>query len=175
MPLSAKNTEQPSTQPTPKLIRVGVHASVNSAAAIDAQIGSFYAFASVNPAPFLLPGPGVKGSFAAGAGVSFQLASTSAATWRFDLFGLVAPAAALNWFEDQHENLVEQYVPLVGLGVGVGFRYEHHSGFVFGLKVPVAGVASGAGGGYPDPMQLVTRYYIASLFGMPIISFGYRF
>jgi hypothetical protein len=148
---------------------VGAHFGATVSLAVDAQWRAFYGFVNGN---VLFPLTTVAGTnswiaLSTGGGVTFPLAKGS--RWRFDLFGLVLPLY-----------LGGSYTYL-GLGAGIGLRFETHAGFSFGVKVPVIGYSARIGHspyGYDSPFHAgygFAYYYLAAAMGMPLLSVGYRF
>jgi hypothetical protein len=145
----------------------GINIAANIALfSIDAQVGHFYAFAAGNlGVPLLTNGNG--GGFAVGAGYTRAISDPAESMWYFDVFAMATPG----WFDAFKR-------PVVGLGAGVGFRYLHRSGFTFELKAPVFGLAVGPGvnANYDGGTgEMMSKFYLGSLIGLPIASFGYRF
>jgi hypothetical protein len=148
---------------------IGVHFGATVSLAVDAQWRRFYGFVNGN---VLFPLTTVTGTDAwvalsAGGGITFPLARGS--RWHFDLFGTVLPLY-----------LGGSYTYL-GLGFGFGLRFETHSGFSFGVKLPVIGYSMRIGHspyGYDSPFHAgygFAYYYLGGAMGMPLLSVGYRF
>lgn len=151
----------------PRLTTFGLHAALNLGLALDVHRGSVYGFASGNIGlPAVSKSP--LGMFAIGLGFSAPLTS-SESPWYFDCFAFTVPG----W--QKIPGLVRA-PPFIGLGVGLGFRWVHRSGFTLGFKVPLAGMAFGEGAGVaPTVSQYVATFYYASVFALPVVSLGYSF
>jgi hypothetical protein len=148
---------------------VGVHFGMTVSLEVDAQWRLLYGFVNGN---VLFPLTTVAGTdtwiaLAGGAGITLPLARGS--RWHADLFGLVAPLY-----------LGGSYTYL-GMGFGAGLRFDAHSGFSFGIKVPLIGYAARIGNspyGYDSPFHAAYGfgyYYLSAVMGLPVLSVGYRF
>jgi hypothetical protein len=146
---------------------IGAHVAVNVGLfALDAQLGHFYAFGAGNlGVPLLTDGRAGFGMI--GAGYTFALGPITESHWQVDMMGLATAGR------------IDSYQTLGGVGVGVGFRYLHTSGFTFGAKIPVFGATLPLGGSSPfggpyTGAASLGNFYLASFITLPCVSFGYR-
>jgi hypothetical protein len=149
-------------------VHVGVHAALNvGLLSVDLHVDRSYTFIGGNIGVPLLSN-GSIGAFSLGSGYSLPLSPPDESMWVLDLFGVVTPGWQARWdpFYTVYSN-----TPFVGLGVGVGFRYLHWSGFTFGIKAPVFGAAINGGA---STSESVLTFYLSGLIAVPIISFGLR-
>jgi hypothetical protein len=146
---------------------IGLHAGLNlGLIVVDAHLDSIYGFvASALGVALITEGEGAVGVM--GIGYSFALSPRGETMWMFDLFG-EACGGNLAITQNKQDALTG------GLGLGVGFRWLHHSGFVLGFKVPVFGAAI-ANRGIGNVGKSVGFFYLANLISLPLISLGYRF
>lgn len=152
---------------------VGVHAAANiGLLAVDLHVRRSYTFLAGNLGVPLVTN-GDIGAFALGSGYSFPLSPPGESMWVMDLFGLVNPGwqRRYDFFNCTQFSCQPFVAPFFGLGVGLGFRYLHWSGFTFGIKGPVFGAAINGG---DTSSAAVGMFYLANLIGLPILSFGYR-
>jgi hypothetical protein len=110
------------------------------------------------------------GAVAGGGGYTFPLSYPGRSMWFMDVFGELVPS----WYHQPFQGDQVHF----GIGAGIGLRFLHESGFTFSVKVPVLGYAIGGhdelGFNAPDPQAGAGLFYMFSLLGTPIISFGYR-
>jgi hypothetical protein len=145
----------------------GLHAAVNvGLISVDLHVGHSYSFLAANVGIPLVTN-GLTGAFAVGSGYSFPLSAPGESMWVMDVFGVANPG----WQRTSCFDCVNPTQFYVGLGVGIGFRYLHWSGFTFGLKAPVFGAAPGGG---TSTSETVGTFYLANLIALPLVSFGYR-
>lgn len=157
-------TATPGAQPVPSPGErfFAVHVAVNvGLVGVELQRDRLYAFADGNiGVPFISRFAQI--AFALGVGYSHPISEPGASRWYGELFGLINPGASTG-------------TGYVGLGVGVGLRYLHSSGFTVGLKLPVFGVAlldPRVGRTFATQVEL---FYGANLIALPMVSFGWRF
>jgi hypothetical protein len=170
-PPSARSSpeEKPPLFPLPSVAaqtHVGVHAAVNiGLLAVDLHVNRSYTFIAGNLGVPLVTN-GDLGAFALGSGYSYPLSPPGETMWVLDLFGVVNPGWQAMWNSGFTSYSAQ---PFVGLGVGVGFRMLHWSGFTFGLKIPVFGAAINGG---TRTSESVATFYLANAISLPIVSFG---
>lgn len=146
----------------------GIMAGVNIGLfAIDIQAGHFYAYLSAGMGVTLLSDMRF-GAFAGGAGYTLQIKRARTLDWYLDMMAM----GVGGWQDVTRPSAIVRY-GYGGVGLGVGFRMEHVSGFSLGFKIPVFGYAFG-----PQIRRSadgVGLYYLSSLASLPIVSLGYRF
>jgi hypothetical protein len=172
----AETRPEPPPAPLPPSTRYfGMHLGIPPAVMVDIDYGHFLGFANVSILmPFLTEGTEESGApfggfgtshlwaFTVGAGATFPFAPSS--RWRFDLFAI---AEGSNW--SSNTSFAETYG---AFGLGMGFHVTLDQGFSFGVKGPLVGGATGTSGGSASAL---TTFFVSSLVGLPLVSFGYRF
>ncbi|MFN0063141.1 MAG: hypothetical protein ACKVPX_11580 [Myxococcaceae bacterium] len=105
-----------------------------------------------------------------GAGYSLPINTIGQARWVMDFLGTIAPGGfSPDWGPTNF---------YTALGVTLGFRMLHPSGFTLGFKIPVFGMSFGPAisrGGLFRGDASVGTYYLSSGLSLPIMSLGYRF
>jgi hypothetical protein len=145
---------------------VGVHAALGiGLLAVDLHVNRSSTFIAGNLGVPLATN-GAWGAFTLGSGYSSPLSPPGETMWVLDLFGMVNPGWQSTWNPTFTSYSAR---PFLGLGVGVGFRFLHWSGFTFGLKIPVFGAALNGGRRTSDA---VATFYLANVVSLPMISFG---
>ncbi|MEW5740524.1 MAG: hypothetical protein AB1938_16470 [Myxococcota bacterium] len=148
-------------------IHFGVHAGVNiGLIALDLHVRRSYTFFAGNMGVPLVTN-GELGATALGSGYSFPLSPPDESMWVLDVFGVANPGWRTTY--DQFGGYSKQ--AFVGLGVGIGFRLLHWSGFTLGIKVPIFGAAINGGTRSSDWVGI---FYLANVIALPIVSFGYH-
>jgi hypothetical protein len=177
----AQEQQQPTQPPPPPPVPVaeqsvlpsapldrsfGVHTGINvGLLELDGQVGHLYGFASsALGIPLLSNGSTVVGAL--GIGYTVQLSSGDGSGWYFDLFG-----------EGQGGKLLGNSHAAIGMGVGL--RYLHRSGFTMGFKLPVFGMSVGdaskdGNGQFSGPASL-GNYYLGYLCSQAPLTLGFRF
>jgi hypothetical protein len=145
----------------------GVHAGLNAGLVIlDADRDGLYGFGTLAlGAAMLTQGKATLGVL--GVGVSFPLGPPDDTMWVFDLFGEVS--GGNTFISPPPGDTV-----FGAVGVGLGFRWLHHSGFVLGFKLPLFGAAIATKVSL-QPGDAVGVFYLANLLALPLVSLGYRF
>lgn len=120
-------------------------------------------------------------------GVPFLVDQSPTSAWYFDLGvigGVTAQQVQSNVnYAPSADGTPLPAVPLQtavggGLGVGVGFRFEHVSGLTVGIKLPVFGANWGrdfSGTSLDSGLARVGYYFLMTLASVPVLSLGYRF
>ena len=177
---------EPGDDPLPRPTRplseksFGLYLGVNLALiGVELQVGRFYGFVAGNIGIPLVTNGGL-GAAVLGLGYNVPLSAPGESMWFMDFYGEALPGWVSVYRYDTPYGA--QGTPFVGLGIGVGFRFLHRSGFTLGFKVPIFGLAVGPGAGgvgntglAPTGSQLVGTYYLANLIALPIVSLGFRF
>jgi hypothetical protein len=146
----------------------GVMAGINiGLIAIDLQVRHFYGYLAAGLGWTLLSNERF-GAFSGGAGYTLQLNRGLAADWFMDMLIM----GSGGWQDELHPSGFVRY-GYGGLGVGLGFRYEHANGFSLGFKIPIFGAAFG--GGIHTSSHGIEVFYLSQLASLPIVSLGYRF
>lgn len=149
-------------------VHVGLHAALNiGLLSVDLHVKRWYSFIAGNLGVPMVTN-GELGAFAVGSGYSLPLSPPGDSMWLLDLFAVVNPGWQTRWDQFSMDSSAR---PFVGLGVGLGFRLLHWSGFTFGIKVPVFGAAINGGS---TTSEAVSTFYLANGVGLPIVSFGYH-
>jgi hypothetical protein len=149
-------------------VHVGVHAALNiGLLSVDLHVNHSYSFIGGNIGVPLVSN-GTLGAFSLGSGYSLPLSPPDESMWVLDLFGVVTPGWQSGW---NATYTAQTNVPFVGVGVGLGFRYLHWTGFTLGIKAPVFGAAINGG---PSPSDAVVTFYLSGLIAVPIVSLGWR-
>jgi hypothetical protein len=172
---SKRQVELPAPPIPPSKRYFGIHLALPPAAMVDVNYGYFMGFASVSfLMPFLTSSTEQAGepfggfgsthlwAFTLGAGATFRFSPTS--RWQFDLFAI---GGGTNW--NANASFAE---PVAAFGLGLGFHITLESGFSFGIKGPIVGGATGTENGSTASLG---SFFAASLVGLPLVSFGYRF
>lgn len=180
--LSAPVLAQPAVQPMPTPddpstgTWVGAFAALNvGLVGADLHTGRSYSFIAGNAGiPMLMAGD--FGAFALGSGVAVRLSSPAESVWVLDIFGLVNPGWHTRSLGCDINGCGAERAPYLGLGVGIGFRYLHWSGFTFGLKAPIFGGAINASStdAAASSADAVSLFFLSNLVALPIVSVGYR-
>jgi hypothetical protein len=169
-PSISKEASSPELTKTFSERSVGIHVGVNLGLfAFDVQRDHFYGFVSGNLGIPLVTN-GAAWAVILGAGYSLPISSPEQTRWVMDFLGTVAPGgSSMSWGPTSFYTAV---------GVGLGFRLLHASGFTLGFKIPVFGMAFGPAVGGRESFRgdvSVGSYYLASGVSLPVVSFGYRF
>jgi hypothetical protein len=157
----------------------GLQLGLPPAVMIDFDYGHFIAFANVSVfmplltqsttedfnEPFGGIGTAHLWAFTIGTGVTFRFSPYS--RWHFDLF---ATGGGTNW--DPGNNYAEPYA---AFGLGFGFHVTLDGGFTFAIKAPLVGGATSSDSINGGSTALLANYFLSSLVGLPLVSFGYRF
>lgn len=177
-PALAQSTALPTTSPDDPSTGtwVGAFAALNvGLVGADLQVGRSYSFIAGNAGiPMLLAGD--FGAFALGSGVAVRLSSPGESVWVLDIFGLINPGWHTRSVSCDMSGCAAEKAPYLGLGVGIGFRYLHWSGFTFGLKAPIFGGAINASSTdtAASSADAVSLFFLSNLVALPIVSVGYR-
>src|SRR5450432_1575468 len=137
----------------------GIHTGVNvGLVQVDAMYDHFYGFASTTlGVPLLSSGDIAIGNV--GLGYTTALSSPGESMWYFDIYGQ-GLAGKMNLSGLQSGS------GFGAIGLGVGIRYLHRSGFTVGFKLPVFGVSFGdavsSGGSFNGPNSLA-YYYLGNV------------
>lgn len=163
---------QPAPQPLPFRPRqpryFGIMAGVNIGLfAVDLHVSHFYMYAGAGMGVTLLSNMRF-GAFTGGAGYALQIARFRTADWFMDMMVM----GGGGWQDVLYPTAYVRY-GYGAVGLGIGFRYEHASGFSLGFKIPLFGYAFG--NHVRNSATGVGLYYLNALAGLPIVSLGYRF
>jgi hypothetical protein len=164
--VSAAELKAPSTH------AFGIHTGVNvGLVQVDAMYDHFYGFASTTlGVPLLSNGDIAIGNV--GLGYTTALSSPGESMWYFDIYGQgLAGKMNLSGIQGTPSGYG-------AIGLGVGIRYLHRSGFTVGFKLPVFGMSFGdavsSGGSFSGPTSL-GLYYLGNLFSSAPVTIGFRF
>ncbi|MCC6811933.1 MAG: hypothetical protein IT381_31205 [Deltaproteobacteria bacterium] len=155
--------------PKPRIPRYfGIYAALHvGLIGVDLQAGHFYGYLAGGVGWALLSDLRF-GAFTGGAGYSVTIMRGRTSDWKLDILGMLGGGWNDLW---RGESLVRY--GYMGGGIGVGFRFEHQSGFSLGFKIPAFGYMG-------SPYIRRTRdgivlFYMNAIASLPIVSFGYRF
>jgi hypothetical protein len=148
----------------------GIHTGVNiGLIQLDAQYDHFYAYASTTLGiPLITNGNDFVGNV--GLGYTVALSSPAESMWFFDMY-----AQGLGGKMALSTNTPSSYG---ALGLGVGLRYLHRSGFTIGFKLPVFGVSFGdavSSNGSFNGASSLGGYYLGNLMSSAPLTLGFRF
>lgn len=132
---------------------VGIHANLVHYE-LDFDFGPIYLSAS-SPAILSAITLGNIWAVNVGFGPSFKVQNGPRNHWKMDLL-IDGTIAAIGQSQ------------FTSLGLVLGFRYEHHKGFSFSVKLPTVGFAFHS----PNPVLL---YYLVAAISTPVLMVGYRF
>jgi hypothetical protein len=136
---------------------------------VDAQYGHFYGFASTTlGVPLVSNGADAVGAL--GLGYTVALSSPSESMWYFDMYALGMGGKLTSYAPSGSS--------YGALGVGVGLRYLHRSGFTMGFKLPLFGASFGdsvnLNGSFNGATSL-SNFYFGYLMSSAPLTLGFRF